>query len=240
MMKNGKVYWQGLEELTDSQVFENKIQDEFPEQLPKLGQEDSGESSRRDFLKLMGFGVAAVSLAACEAPVRKAIPYLNKPVDADPGIPNYYASAYTKSGEYCPVVVKTRDGRPIKVEGNKLCSITKGGTSAQVEASVLSLYDNDRLQIPVLNGETAEWDTLDSEVKKQLSSIAVSGGAIRLVSNTIISPATLSVIEKFKAKYPNTEHVMYDAQSFSGLLDSNEMSFGARIIPTYDSPKPQL
>src|SRR5690606_10542521 len=134
-------------------------------------EEDLGHS-RRDFLKMMGFGVTAVSLAACEAPIRKAIPYARKPEDVDPGIANYYASTYTNGGDYCSIVVKTREGRPIKVEGNTLSSVTGGGTSAQVEASVLSLYDNARLRGPKKGSARITWEDLDKEVKAKLEDIA--------------------------------------------------------------------
>ena len=160
MKKETKKYWQGLEELTENLQPKERIENEFQEYLP-INESESGKESRRDFLKMMGFSVAAVSLAACEAPVRKAIPYLNKPVDSDPGISNYYASTYAMGGDYCGIVVKTRDGRPIKIEGNKLCPITQGGTSAQVEASVLSLYDNERLKKPVFNGKEIALSQLD-------------------------------------------------------------------------------
>jgi len=104
---------------------------------------------------MMGFSIAAVSLSACETPVKKAIPYLNKPVDIDPGIPNYYASTYMNKGDYCGIIVKTREGRPIKIKGNTICPITQGGASAQVEASVLSLYDNERLKNPNIKGNSS-------------------------------------------------------------------------------------
>jgi len=99
----------------------------------------------------MGFSIAITSLSACETPVRKVIPYLNKPVDVDPGIPNYYASTYINEGQYCSLIVKTREGRPIKLEGNKLCPINEGGINPRVEASILSLYDKDRLNGPKVN-----------------------------------------------------------------------------------------
>src|SRR6186713_42261 len=111
MSKSTKTYWKGLPELKNDPTVIKNADKEFGE--------DPGHS-RRDFLKMMGFSVAAVSLAACEAPIRKAIPYVNKPVDADAGIPNYYASTYTNGGDYCSIVVKVRDGRPIKVDGNSL------------------------------------------------------------------------------------------------------------------------
>ncbi|MCB0495236.1 MAG: TAT-variant-translocated molybdopterin oxidoreductase [Cyclobacteriaceae bacterium] len=236
MKETKKQYWKGLEELTKDPEFVKYADKEFPEYLP-IGDEESEGSTRRDFLKLMGFGMAAVTLASCEAPIRNAIPYVIKPVDVDPGVPNYYASTYMQGGDYCSVVVKTREGRPIKVEGNKLSKISQGGVNAQVEASVLSLYDKERLTGPLKDGKETDWATLDKEVVAKLGEIAAKGGQIRLVSNTILSPTTLKVIGDFKAKYGNVELVQYDTQSGYGITKSNKEVFGIAAIPTYHFDK---
>lgn len=233
MKETKKQYWKGLEELTKNPEFEKHADKEFPEYLPISDDTEGSGASRRDFLKLMGFGVAAASLAACETPVRKAIPYLNKPVDVDPGVPNYYASSYVNGNEYCSVVVKTREGRPIKIDGNKLSSVSGGGTSSQAQASVLSLYDKERLQGPELNGQSVSWDDLDKEVTKQLA----GASRIALVSSSVFSPSTLAAIDALKAKYAGIEHIQYDQVSFSGALAANEKSFGQRAIPSYDFSK---
>jgi len=239
MSDNKKTYWKGLEELSEDPQFLKYAEKEFPEYLPvKTGKEvDDQGSSRRDFLKMMGFSLAAASLAACEAPVRKAIPYLIKPEEVDPGIPNYYASTYTSGGDYCSIVVKTREGRPIKIEGNWESKITQGGVNAQVEASVLTLYDRQRLRGPMAGGAEVEWETLDKNVLQQLRTVAASGGQISIVSNTVISPTTLKVIEDFKAQYANTVHITYDPQSAHGLIKANEMAFGKAVVPSYDFSK---
>lgn len=231
-MKETKKYWKGLEQLKKTPSFEKYANKEFPEYLP-INENESGEPSRRDFLKMMGFGIAAASLAACETPVKKAIPYVKKPETIDPSIPNYYATTYVNGSEYCSVVVKTREGRPIKVEGNELSSVSGGGTSAQVEASVLSLYDKERLRNPMTGGNKTTWDELDAAVIRDLSTF---GGDLYIVSNTISSPTTKKVIEQFSAKY-NAKHVVYDQQSFSGLLDANLKMFNKRALPSYDFSK---
>ncbi len=239
MKGNKKQYWKGVEQLTNHPEFVKYASKEFPQELPYqegLLQEEGG-SSRRDFLKLMGFSVAAASLAACEAPVRKAIPYLNKPEEIDPGIPNFYASTYANGGNYCSIVVKTREGRPIKIEPNLLSKVSGNGTNAQVEASVLSLYDNARLSAPSINRSAVEWQELDTQVKTKLESIASGAGQIRIVSKTILSPSTRAVIEEFKNKYPQTELVMYDPVSAYGMVKANEASFGKAVIPSYDFSK---
>lgn len=240
MKENKKQYWKGVEQLTNHPDFVKYASKEFPQELPYtegLLQDEEGGSSRRDFLKLMGFSVAAASLAACEAPVRKAIPYLNKPEEINPGTPNYYASTYMSGGNYCSVVVKTREGRPIKIEPNKLSKVSGKGTNAQVEASVLSLYDKARLTKPTINSSQVEWTELDAQVKTKLESISSGGGQIRIVSKTLLSPSTKAVIEEFATRYPSTELVMYDPISSYGIVKANQESFGKAVIPSYDFSK---
>ena len=236
MKENQKTYWKGIEQLTNEPSFVKNAEKEFPEYLP-INENGEGSSNRRDFLKLMGFGIAAASLAACEAPVRKAIPYLNKPVDVDPSIPNYYASTYVNGGDAVSIVVKTREGRPIKIEGNKYSSMTQGGTNAQVEASVLSLYDKERLIGPKKTGSNTDWSTLDKEVTAKLNDISAKGGQIRIVSNSVLSPTTKRAVGEFVAQYPTTQHISYDSSSAYGISEANRRSFGESMVPSYDFSK---
>lgn len=241
MSNSKKQYWKGLEQLSNDPEFVKYADKEFPEYLPinqnkKDPSTDNTGASRRDFLKIMGFSVAAASLAACEAPVRKAIPYLNKPVEIDPGVPNYYASTYTQGGDYCSIVIKTREGRPIKIQGNELSKVTYGKVSAQVEASVLTLYDQERLTGPYAGGQATDWATLDSEVIGKLG----SSRNIRIVSQTVLSPTTRRALSELLAKYPNAKHVVYDPQSSYGMLQANQRSFGRSVIPAYDFSKAEV
>ena len=180
-MENTKRYWKGIEELTNSASFVKNAHREFPEAPSANGNGgttlvDGNGTDRRDFLKVLGFSVAAVSLAACEAPVNKAIPYLNKPEDVEPTIANWYASTYTDGGDYASILVKTREGRPIKIEGNRESSISQGGLSARAHASLLSLYDNEKLKGPKKGTANTDWKTADAEIIAALSKIAASGG----------------------------------------------------------------
>nr|WKN36931.1 TAT-variant-translocated molybdopterin oxidoreductase [Tunicatimonas sp. TK19036] len=237
MKQSKKRYWKGLEELRNDPEFVKNADKEFPEYLPlddrKGGDSSLGSNTRRDFLKMMGFGISAATLAACEAPVRKAIPYVVKPVDVDPSIPNYYASSYIDGGDYCSIVVKTREGRPIKIEGNNRSTVTMGGTNAQVQASVLSLYDKQRLQGPVMNGEPTSWSELDNSIRQGLR----RGGRMALVSYTVLSPTTQKAIDELVAAYPGLEHVQYDPISADGMLEANRASFGQAVLPSYDFSK---
>ena len=224
-------YWKGIEELENSPEFAKNAFAEFPDFLPvKEGRagsaDDESVAPRRDFLKLMGFGVAAATLAACETPVHKAIPYLNKPEEVDPTISNFYASTYFNGSDYNAVLVKTRDGRPIKLEGNPESPITRGGLSARAQAAVLNLYDGARLQQFAIKGQPAKTADVDRAVRAGLAS---AQGKIVVVSPTIISPSTKRAIAAFAGRYRNVEHVMYDVNSASGLLQAN-----SGVLPSYD------
>ena len=230
-MKETKKYWKGLEQLADTPEFKARANKEFSEYLPINGGA-SDEPSRRDFLKLMGFSVAAVSLAACEAPIRKAIPYVNKPVSVDPGVPNYYATTYANGSDAVSVVVKTREGRPIKVDANDLSALG-AGTTPQIEASVLSLYDEQRVSGPMAGGKATTWDELDGKITAGLA----SSKKVALVSHSVSSPSTQAAIDAFVAKFGNIEHVSYDAISMDGMLQAYEAASGKRAIPLHDFSK---
>ena len=233
MEHNNKIHWKGIEQLTNQLDFVKNTDKEFSD----VPSENISETSRRDFLKMLGFSMAAVSLAACEAPVKKAIPYLNKPENIDPTVANYYASTYYDSnGGYSSILVKTREGRPIKIEGNNMSSININGTTARVQASLLTLYDNARLKGPTSAGKNISWKDLDDEIVKSLH----SSSQIRIVSSTINSPTTKKVISEFIDKFPNTKHIVYDAHSVSGVIKANKESFGLEVIPTYNYSKAEV
>src|SRR5689334_14438775 len=150
-------YWQNFGEVNDPENLQKLSKDEFHEELPFEGFDDKGlidaKAPRRDFLKYLGFSTAAATLAAsCKVPVRKAIPYANKPENLIPGVAKFYATTYVQDGDVIPVLAKVRDGRPIKIEGNELCAFTGGGTSARAQASVLDLYDMYRTRHPLQRG----------------------------------------------------------------------------------------
>lgn len=232
-------YWKGEEELAKDPSFLATRKNEFPDALPLdevLG-EDGVElnSNRRDFLKFFGFSVTAVALAACyRTKVRHAVPYMVKPEDVTPGVASYYSSTCGACSTNCGIEVKVREGRPIKVDGSSRSVISKGGLCATGQASILSLYDTERLANPLANGaEATDWAKIDEAIAGKLNSIDQAKGRIVILSNSISSPSTLKAIEDFKAKFTTAEHVTYDAVSYSGIVTANKDDFGKAAIPTY-------
>ncbi|BAP29411.1 quinol:cytochrome c oxidoreductase iron-sulfur protein [Chryseobacterium sp. StRB126] len=237
-MASNKIQFRSIHELKDPALNNKLAQKEFQEEIPVedfLGDAETNGSStsRRDFLKLLGFSTAAVTLAACEAPVIKTIPYVVKPHDIIPGIPNYYASTYFDGFDFASVLVKTREGRPIKIEPNPAGG-DLGKTNARAQASVLSLYDNDKVKQPKLDGKDETFDKVDSFVIKGLEEAKASGKKIVVLSHSFASPTFKKLFAEFKAKYPTAELVTFDAYPYAAGLDAAQEVFGQRALPVYD------
>lgn len=246
-MASKKTYWRSIEELNNPNLTEQLASNEFADEVPVedfLGNQQAMEStqtSRRDFLKLLGFSTAAVTLAACEAPVIKSIPYVVKPDSITPGVPTWYASTIFDGYDYANVLVKTREGRPIRISTNKSAKYF-ATTNARVQASVLSLYDSDKVRGPyVKSGESfkpTSWAKLDEEVMAKLK--AIGDKKIVILTSSLPSPTTKKVIADFKTKYPTVEHIVYDAVNYSPALDAAEEIYGQRVLPFYDLEKTEL
>ena len=240
-MESNKKYWKGLEELNQTPAFVEGSKGEFAEPIPV---EDvlneaglSTKTPRRDFLKALGFGLGAVTLAACNrTPIHKAVPYVIKPEEITPGIPNYYASSFNGQS----VIVRTREGRPISLEANPNAVGLNQGTDSSTAASVLDLYDMSKLQNPQIGGKDVEWAKLDAAVIDALTKAQAAGKQITIVSNTVNSPSTLAAIAALAVKYPATQHVQVDAVSYSGIIEANKASFGKAVIPSYHFDKAQV
>lgn len=238
-----KKYWRSVDELNNSPAFVEEASKEFAQEIPveeMLNEESMGlEANRRDFLKIFGFSLTAATLAACtKTPVKKAVPFVAQPEEISPSIATWYATTFNDGYDYASILVKTREGRPIKVEGNTLSGISQGGVNARVHASVLSLYDANRLQQPKVAGKYVSWEEFDAQLSGKLN--ALGGKPVVLLTNSIISPTTKRLIENFKSKYAGASHVTYDAISASGMIEANEANFGIAALPTYHFDKAEV
>ncbi|MDB4107748.1 TAT-variant-translocated molybdopterin oxidoreductase [Bacteroidia bacterium] len=233
-------YWKGVEELEQTQEFVTSNANEFSEGLPLekvFANDDSTRANRRDFLKYFGFGLGAVTLAACnKTPVRKAIPYTEKPDNVTPGVPLYYASSSVSNAEGFPVLVKVREGRPIKFEPNKEASYFGGGLDGLGHSAILSLYDTNRLKGAMVAGKrkTVAWADFDKEVVSALSNVSASGKSIAVIKSGNTSLVTNQAITDFGAKYANVEVISYEPISYSGITRANNTAFGSAVIPAYN------
>ncbi|WP_185858007.1 4Fe-4S dicluster domain-containing protein [Blattabacterium cuenoti] len=199
----------------------------------------NGKTSRRDFIKWLGFSTASVTLAACKGPVIKSIPYIVKPESITPGIPNYYASTMIDSFDIGSVLVKTREGRPIKIEPNSSSEFFHT-TSARIQSSLLSLYDEERLKNPFLKGQKSSWKNIDNYIIQHLKYLSKTKKDIIFLSYSFPSFSTKKLIQDFKKKYPSTKWVIYDPISYSKVLDASKKIFGIRGFPVFDLKKSEL
>ena len=245
-MSSNKKYWKSVEELDEnSSIVEALKNNEFVEEIPTdefLGNNDalsSSSTSRRDFLKYVGFSTAAATLAACEGPVHKSIPYVLQPEQIIPGVADYYATSVFDGFDFANLLVKTREGRPIKIDNNTIAG-AKFAANARIHASILSLYDSMRLKEPKIEGKNSTWSAIDSAIKASIADATAKGGQVILLTNTLASPSTEELIAQFIGKNPNAKHVVYDAVSSSEALDAFETVYGERALVDYDFSKASL
>ncbi|PQJ77051.1 TAT-variant-translocated molybdopterin oxidoreductase [Polaribacter glomeratus] len=236
-MASNKKYWKSVEELKDSSIVETLSKNEFVQDISTdafLGDKETLENSstsRRDFLKYVGFTTAAASLAACEGPVIKSIPYVVKPDDIIAGVADWYATSMADGYDFANVLVKTREGRPIQIMPNKDAN---GTTSARVQASILSLYDEKlRLKEPTKAGEAISWTDVDKEIVAKLNTLKEANKPVVLLTGSMASPSTSKIVEEFSVVYPNVKHIIYDAVSESGAADAMLAMYGKRTLPNY-------
>mgnify|MGYP000625066015 CR=1 FL=1 len=258
-----KKYWNSVDHLEEEPLFVEEAQKEFSEAVPvedflsKSNLSDTS-ASRRDFLKFMGFSIGAATLAACETPVVKSIPYVVKPEEVTPGVANWYASSFSKGGTFSSILVKTREGRPIFIKANDAYPEAMSGVTARVNASVIELYDDNRYQGPQKAGTTIGWSDVDTEISKKLAAIKEKGGTVKVVAESTSSPSTLATFAKFDEMFSTETEVevygedallkgtemvkdscvvTFDPINYNGVLSANKADFGKAVIPTYDFSK---
>ena len=216
-------FWMSLEQAENPKEFAKTLPGEFTSSPIRIGNENDG-LDRRDFMKIMGASALMASMAGCaRRPVQKIVPYVNNPEEIIPGRSNFYASASPLTGY--GFIVTTREGRPIKVDGNIDHPMNRGAIHTREQAMVHDLYDPDRLRAPRIDNAEVEWDAFDTQVKQALSS---SKGSTWILTGTVISPTLRGAIEK-----NGFRHVMVDSIPMDDVLDGQAQSYGGRVFPRY-------
>jgi molybdopterin-containing oxidoreductase family iron-sulfur binding subunit len=238
-MERNKRYFQSVEELTgDPSIEAARVQELAPP--PREG--DGSDVARRDFLKTVGvtFAAAGLSAACSRLPERYVVPYANKPEDVTPGRALWFATTCSGCSAGCGVVMKSRDGRPIKVEGNPSHPLANGwsgdqnglgGVCARGQASVLNLYDGDRLRKPVVGGKEVAWQELDAEAAKLLAPYKTGGGQLLVVSKRVTGPASRAALEQLLAAFPGARHVEFEPAELSAIRAAHKLTHGVAIVP---------
>ena len=189
--------------------------------------------SRRTFLEVLGYSSVALALSGCRAPQQKIVPYLKQPVEFTPGVASWFASVCGGCSRACGTLVKVRDGRPIKLEGNPDHPLSQGGLCALAHGMIFGLYDPDRLRQPLIGSKAASWDEVDQKVIVTLEGLRKSGGRVRLLTPPLTSPTSRETIQKFLAQFSDGKHITYQSVSHDAIRQAHLRSHGVAAIPQY-------
>ena len=236
--EQNKYQWKGLGEKYNTPEFIAKAEQEF--QSSPLKEEEVGKSglARRQFMKLMGASVALSTAACVRRPVQKIIPYNKRPAEVVPGIANYYASSFFDGREGFGVTVKTREGRPIHIEGNPSYPSSGQGLSARASAQILNLYDPDRIRTPIINSQDPkkrgnklsiprDWESLDKKVAEQFKK-----GGVRVLSSGSASPTLTKLLKQFVSNV-NGKLTYWSPLNHDILMEAQRLSYGSAVVPKY-------
>lgn len=229
----GPEYWRSLEELAGTEEFQELLHQEFPRQASEwIG----GDVSRRNFLQLMSASLALAGLSGCtKMPTQAIVPYVHQPESLVLGRPQYYATAFTLGAEAMPVLVRSNEGRPTKIEGNPEHPVSKGRTDLFAQGSLLDLYDPDRTQANFSRGETQTWAAFVSAMQAPLVSQKANGGAgLRLLTRSVNSPTLAAQIKTLQQQYPQMKWVQWDPVNRNAVYAGAQMAFGQPVEPRYN------
>jgi len=240
-------YWRSFRELHNDPEFMKLKAREFADgALDKPDLNDMSRFSRRKFLALLSAS-AAVAATGCSNYRNQGllVPYNKKPEEISVGLPTYYASTCNGCEYACGVLIKTIEGRPIKVDGNPDHPVSKGKICAIGQASVMNLYDPERLKNPVerpdkINSNEIQWGVADEKIISQLKAAASSGKEIAIISNTINSPTLKKALDDFKTVYPTAKVYSFELFDESTRRSAWEKSYGNQNLPIVQLDKAKV
>jgi MoCo/4Fe-4S cofactor protein with predicted Tat translocation signal len=229
--QTGRRFWKNLDELAETESFQQLMAEEFPRQA------GSGEwvdaVSRRGFLKVMGASLALAGLAGCtKQPDEPIFPYVKQPEDLILGKPMYFATAHPFPTGAIPVLVKSDAFRPIKLEGNPEHPVAKGKSDAFTQATLLELYDPDRSQHVLYRGEVSSWGKFQQEFASAVQK-TTGGQGVYFLSETITSPTLALQWKQVSAKYPQAKLVQWDPVNQDSSRIASKAAFGDYMDAQY-------
>ena len=229
----GATYWRSLEELADSEGFEELLRREFPHELPDW----ADGIQRREFLKLMGASLALAGVAGCgrAAPAdEKIVPYVKQPEGWVAGKPLFYATAFAHHGAATGLLVRSHEGRPVKIEGNPLHPDSLGATDAFAQASVLTLYDPERSQVVTKGGAITTWNAFFTALSVEMEGQRLNGGAgLRILSEGVISPTLADQRKALLTRFPRAKWHRYEAAGRDSAHAGAKLAFGEYVDAQY-------
>ena len=226
----GKGYWRSLDELFSTAGFQEFLHREFPRQAAEWIDDDG----RRNFLKIMGASLALAGLTGCvKQPVEYVMPYVEEPEKLLAGKPLFYASGFPVAGIVSPILVETHEFRPTKVEGNPEHPASLGAADVPTQASVLGLYDPDRLQTVTYMEEARSYASFMISFLTALSKQRASAGAgLCILTETVTSPTLGAQMQEVLKQFPAAKWYQWDGQGH-GRRGGAELAFGQYVNPVY-------
>src|SRR5262245_58404653 len=231
----GADLWAGLEEWANTPEFHDMLHREFPEDATAW----TDPISRRTFLTIAG-ATAALAGAGCSprpASREKIYPYVRQPEQLTPGLPLFFATGFTLNGITTGVLAKSREGRPIKLEGNPSHPGSLGGIDSITQASLLNLYDPDRSRQITKNNVPTGWDAAVAELRATLDRLRADQKQIRILTDTVSSPTFGAVFDEFIRTYPSTKWVQYEPANRDNAREGAKLAYGAYVNTIYDFTK---
>lgn len=227
----GKEFWRSLDEIAETQEFQAFLAEEFPREAAAA----KHTVSRRDFLKLIGAGLAMAGLAGCaQRPTEPIVPYVDQPEEIVPGKPLFFATAMSLSGFGAGVLVENHMGRPTKVEGNPLHPASLGATDSFAQGSVLQLYDPDRAETVTNEGQISTWESFLGALDVELDGITEAGGAgFRILTETVTSPTLGAQLLDVLEQYPQARWHQYEPVGFDNRRAGAQLAFGQFVNTVY-------
>jgi molybdopterin-containing oxidoreductase family iron-sulfur binding subunit len=229
--ENGPAYWRSLDELAHL----GEVNEAFHQEFPSTVSDTLDPVSRRNFVKLMGASMMLAGLASCaRQPDETIVPYVQQPEQLLLGKPQYFASAYPFSGYGLGIVATSFNYRPTKVDGLREHPSSLGGSDSFAQASLLDLYDPDRLDATLHRGQLTTWKAFINAAATAMQEADPDAGAgLRILTGTVTSPTLTWQIRRILSAYPEAKWHQYEAVNQDNVRAGTELAFGRIVHPVY-------